>query len=78
MSRVVHPGFYHIMIQFSDITSNQTILVSTAHHMFLVSTPMGLVVCLVANVIIPTIDVLSDLNLALRMWRGTKPETTKR
>jgi hypothetical protein len=47
-------------------------------NMFAVSTTLGLVGCLLAHVIIPTIDVLSDLNLALRMWEGSPGDTIKR
>ena len=47
-------------------------------QMFTVSTTIGLVACLLANVIIPTIDVMSDLNLALRMWQGSPGKTIKR
>ena len=46
--------------------------------MFAVSSTFGLVGCLLAHVIIPTIDVLSDLNLALRMWEGSPGDTIKR
>ena len=47
-------------------------------QMFTVSTPMGLVACLLANVIIPTIDVMSDLHLAHRLWAGNPAKITKR
>ena len=46
--------------------------------MFTVATTVGLVICLLANVIIPTIDVLSDLNLAFRMWSGIPADAQKR
>ena len=46
--------------------------------MFMVATPMGLVWCLLANVVIPMVDVLSDMDLALRLWKGPPGYSIKR